>query len=185
MKNRKKCDRIFSRRINQLTVGLSPVIALLVIASTSGMYAAGFTVANQTNLSNDSYQSTDPNVQNSGNNVFVAWTTDSGKTWSTPSAIGISDHDNSWPVNVAVSGSTAFILWYEKTTTTSTGPWQALISVSTNSGTSWSSPTTLGGSIAESDIATASVASSGTTAFAVWTNTAAAGNTQVYFASGS
>ena len=116
---------------------------------------------------------------------YVTVSTNSGNTWSTPATIGISGHDNSWPVNVAVSGSTAFILWYEKTGTSTTSTWQALISESTNSGTTWSTPSVLGGSLPESDVATASVASFGNTAFAVWTNVSSSANTQVYFSSGS
>jgi hypothetical protein len=135
-----------------------------------------------------------------GNTEYVAWRShpgsslsqeyvsvslNAGGTWSSASVIGISGHDNSWPVTVASTSSSAFIAWYERTGSTSTAPWQAVIVEGTNNGSSWTTPTRLGGSIAETDVATAAVSAFGSTAFAVWTNTTSSGNTQVYFSSGA
>lgn len=135
-----------------------------------------------------------------GNTEYVAWrsnpgsdasqeyvsvSTNAGTTWSSATAIGFAKHDNSWPTQVAVSGTNAYIMWYERTGTTNTSSWNAVVQSTTNSGVSWlSSPLTLGHSLSESDVATAAVSINNATFFAVWTNSTTSGRDQVYFASG-
>ena len=155
---------------------------------------------NQSSLSSTAPDSWAPMTGISGNTEYVAWRSNpgsstsqeyvsvslnAGSTWSAPTAIGIAGHDNSWPVTVPAYGSTAFIAWYVRTGTSSSTPWEAVVVETTNSGSSWSSPVILGGSLAESDIATAAISANAGTVFAVWTDTTSSGNTQVYFTTGS
>jgi len=116
---------------------------------------------------------------------YVAVSNNSGVTWNAPVAIGVAGRDNSWPVNVAVSDNHAFIAWYQKTGTLSTSTWVSVVSESTNNGTTWSAPISLGQSLAESDIATQSIASFGNTAVIAWVNVTSSLNNQVYFATES
>jgi len=136
-------------------------------------------------IGNTEYVAWRSNPGSDNSQEYVSVSLDAGSTWSAATAIGFAGHDNSWPTQVSVSGTNAFILWYERTGSTSSSPWQAVVQKSTNTGTKWlSSPLILGGSLAESDVATAAVSSNGATMFAVWTNTTSSGNTQVYFATG-
>lgn len=128
------------------------------------------------------------NPGSSQSQEYASVSLNAGVSWSTPVAIGFAGHDNSWPTQVAVSdaGTTAFVMWYERTGTSSSSPWQAVAQETTNSGTTWlPSPLVLGGSLAESDVATAAISSYGLTMFAVWTNSTSSGRDQVYFATGS
>ena len=134
---------------------------------------------------NTEYVAWRSNPGSSNSQEYVAVSLNAGSSWSPPTAIGIAGHDNSWPVTVPGSGSTAFIAWYVRTGTTSTSPWEAVVVETTNSGTSWSSPAVLGPSLAESDIATAAISSNGGTLFVIWTETSSSLHTQVYFATGS
>ena len=137
-------------------------------------------------LGNTEYVAWRSNPGSDNSQEYVSVSINAGSSWSSPTAIGFSGHDNSWPTQVAVSGSSAFIMWYERTGTTSSSPWNAVVQESTNNGTSWlTSPLVLGGSLAESDVATAAVSNNAATMFAVWTNTTSSGNAQVYFATGS
>jgi hypothetical protein len=126
---------------------------------------------------------TNPGSVNSQEYVVVS--TNGGASWSSPIAIGNAGEDNSWPTQVAVNSSSAFILWYVHTKAASSAPWEAVAVEGQNNGSSWSAPIVLGGSLAESDVATAAIASFGSTAFAVWTNTTSSGIDQIYFSSGS
>ncbi len=167
-----------------------------VITSTN----SGKTFSKPVELSSTAPDSWAPMTGISGNTEYVAWRSNpgsstsqeyvsvslnAGSTWSAPTAIGIAGHDNSWPVTVPAYGSTAFIAWYVRTGTSSSAPWEAVVVETTNSGSSWSSPVILGGSLAESDIATAAISANAGTVFAVWTDTTSSGNTQVYFTTGS
>lgn len=116
---------------------------------------------------------------------YVSTSTNAGVSWSTPLPIGISGRDNSWPVTVASTSSAAFIQWYVKAGTTSSSPWQAVAAESTNNGSSWSQPLTLGRSLGESDVATSAISANGSTFYSVWTNAMSTGRDQVYFATGS
>lgn len=125
------------------------------------------------------------NPGSSNSQEYVSVSLNSGATWSTPAAIGVSGRDNSWPVTVATTSSTAFIAWYERTGTSRTASWQALAVEGTNNGSAWTTPTVLGHSLAESDVATEAISTNGPTMFAVWTNTSSTGNNQVYFTTGA
>jgi len=134
---------------------------------------------------NTEYVAWRSNPGSSNSQDYVSVSLDAGKTWSSATAIGVSGRDNSWPVTVSATSSTAFIEWSQRTGTSSSSPWQTNVVEGTNNGSSWTTPTRLGGSVSESDIATAAISSFGSTVFAVWTNTTASGNTQVYFSLGS
>lgn len=126
---------------------------------------------------------TNPGSVNSKEYVVVS--TNAGATWTSPAAIGETGLDNSWPTQVAVNSSSAFILWYVHTGSSTTASWEAVAVEGQDNGSSWSTPQALGNSLAESDVATAAIASYGSMAFAVWTNTTTAGYDQIFFASGS
>jgi hypothetical protein len=135
---------------------------------------------------NDMYVAWRSNPGSDNSQEYISVSTNGGKSWPSPTAVGFAGRDNSWPTQVAVSGSNAFIMWYERTGTTSSSPWDAVVQESSNNGTTWlASPLVLGGSLGESDIATAAVSTNGAAMFAVWTNTTSTGNTQVFFATGS
>lgn len=126
---------------------------------------------------------TNPGSVNSEEYVVVS--TNAGSSWTSPITIGDVGLDNSWPTQVAVNSSSAFILWYIHTKSSSSAPWEVVTVEGQNNGSSWSEPQVLGNSLAESDFATAAIASHGAVAFAVWTNETSSGYDQVYFASGS
>jgi len=107
-----------------------------------------------------------------------------GSTWSVPVAIGISGHDNSWPVTVPTNGSTTFVAWYVTTGAGPSTPWEAVAVETTNNGTTWTAPVVLGGSAPETDVATQAISSNNGQLFAVWANTVS-GIDQVFFATGS
>jgi hypothetical protein len=115
---------------------------------------------------------------------YAAVSLNAGKSWSTPVAIGISGHDNSWPVTVPTNGTTAFVAWYVTSGTSLSTPWEAAVVETTNSGTSWSAPVVLGGSLGETDVATQAISSNNGRLFAVWANTVS-GLDQVFFTTGS
>jgi len=114
---------------------------------------------------------------------YVSVSTNSGASWGAPTTIGIANRLNQWPFDVAVSGSSVYIMWSEKANTEN-NDWQTLVSSSSDSGASWSSPTSLSttsvsGAQPEQDIATGSISNSGGVAFAAWENNAT--TTQIYF----
>jgi hypothetical protein len=114
---------------------------------------------------------------------YVTVSTNSGASWGAPTAIGIANRLNQWPFDVAVSGTNVYIMWSEKVNIVN-NDWQTLVSSSSDSGASWSSPTSLStmavsGAQAEHDIATGSITNSGGAAFAAWENNAT--TTQIYF----
>jgi hypothetical protein len=92
------------------------------------------------------------NPGSSNSQEYVSVSINAGAKWSTPAAIGFSGHDNSWPTQVSVSGSYAFIMWSERTRPKASSPWDAVVQESNNNGTSWlASPRVFGDSSAESD----------------------------------
>ncbi len=118
---------------------------------------------------------------------YVSTSSNAGITWSNASAIGIVNRDNEWPFTVSISDGSVFIMWSEKVQSSSSSTaWQTLISYSSDGGMTWTSPVSLtnsaaSGSHSEQDIATGSISSFGTTAFAAWQNNST--TPQVYFAS--
>jgi hypothetical protein len=171
-----------------------------VYVASSQNYGATWTSAML--LSSQIPDSWAPMLALQGNTSIIAWRSNpggslsqeyssvsqnAGLTWSNATAIGIVNHDNQWPFTVALSGSSAFVMWSEKVQSNSaSADWQTLITYSSDGGNTWTSPisltnSALSGAHAEQDIATGSVASFGTHAFVAWQNNAS--SPQVYFAS--
>ncbi len=138
-----------------------------------------------------------------GSNVVIVWRTNPGGTlsqeylvtssnaglkWTAPVNIGMTTRDNAWPFTVTISGNTAYTMWSEKVNSVSTSKaWQTLaVEGSLSAGVwTWSAPVSLTGSTptfgaqAEQDIATGSIFSSSSAAYAVWENNAT--TSQIYF----
>jgi hypothetical protein len=175
------------------TKGTGSIVGLATSTNSGATFTKAFTLSTTTP---DAWA---PMTGISGNTEYVAYRTNPGSvrsqeyaavslnaggTWSTPVAIGIAGHDNSWPVTIPTNGGTAFVAWYVTSGTSLSTPWEAAVVETTNSGTSWSAPVILGGSLGESDVATQAISSNNGVMFAVWANTVS-GIDQVFFTSGS
>ena len=134
------------------------------------------------NLSNDNYNAKDPNVQNSGSNVYVSWTEEShgiyfraspnnGTTWNPPltsAALRISNIGGTtqYPL-MTDSGSYVYIVWSQ--TTGSETPLQLYFAVSSNYGNSFSKPVVLDTSSSiGSGAITPVIAASGSDVYVAW-----------------
>lgn len=150
----------------------------------------------------------EPQLTVSGNYLFVTFhdlaspitnyvvvSSNNGKTWSSPLVISGSYHAVSWPYQVATTGcgggyscsgsaQDVFTVWSAQVNTV----WTLFVSSSSDYGSAWSSvdvSNNPSGTTAaqNNDIATASIAANGATAFVVWQETSSSGLSQVYFAS--
>ena len=145
-----------------------------------------------------------PMVTAYGNNVYVAFHTHPGSKsakeyiitsnnfWLTNTTKQISSggNDSSFAFNVAAQGNNVFTMWSQQVTTTT---WNAKVAYSTNGGLTWpGSPPAINISnngnnsqiSPENDIATGSISSFGTHAFATWQNaSSSASYSQIYFTS--
>ena len=105
------------------------------------------------NLSNDTFNATDPNVQNVGNNVYAVWTeashgiwfrvsVDGGQAWSSEIRLSPTGEGTpGFPLMTAV-GTDVYVAWSQKGSIYFAG--------STNSGTSFLSAIVVSGTIASS-----------------------------------
>jgi len=125
---------------------------------------------------------------------YVVMSSNNGKTWSSPAVISGSYHALSWPYQVATTGCSGgyscsgssqdvSTVWSAQVNTV----WEVFVSSSTDSGSTWTSVNVSnnpsGTTAAQNnDIATASIAANGATAFVVWQQTSSSGQSQVYFA---
>ena len=175
------------------TKGSTSIVGLATSTNSGTSFTSAFTLSSKTPdawapmtgiSGNTEYVAYRTNPGSANSQEYAAVSLNAGKTWSTPVAIGIAGRDNSWPVTVPTDGSTAFIAWYVTTGTSVSGPWEAVAVETTTSGSSWSAPVVLGGSLGESDVATQAISSNGGVLFAVWANTVS-GTNQVFFSTGS
>jgi len=162
------------------------LFAALVFLSMSATQVYGLTTAPTFqpayNLSNDNYNAKDPNVQNSGSNVYVSWTEGShgiyfraspnnGTTWNPPitsAALRISNSGGTTQFPLMTdSGSNVYIVWSQ--TTGSGTPLQLYFAVSKNYGASFSKPVVLDtSSSVGSGAITPAIAASGTDVYVAW-----------------
>jgi hypothetical protein len=148
-----------------------------------------------------------PMVSAYGNTVYVAFHTYPGSSrareyvmfstndWVTNITTLLSSkrQDASFPLNVAVQGNYAFVMWDQQVNRT-TNTWNAKVAMSTNAGVTWNnappaydlSNSGINSQMSpENDIAPGSIASYGNLAFAAWQNASvSAAYSQIYFSSG-
>ena len=132
------------------------------------------------NLSNDSGNAKDPNVQNNGSYVYVSWTEggkgiffrvspDGGTTWNPPttsSALKLSPKGGvaSYPL-MAEYGSFVYVVWSQ--TPKASEPAQIYLAVSSNNGANFSSAITVASDPTVAQI-TPVIAAYGSTVYVAW-----------------
>jgi hypothetical protein len=148
----------------------------------------------------------EPQLTVSGNYLFVTFhdlaspitnyvvvSSNNGKTWSSPQVTSESYHAISWAYQIATTGcgggysctgsaQSVYSVWAAQVNKV----WQVFVASSTNYGSSWSSVNVSnnpsGTTAAQNnDIAPASIAANGASAFVVWQETSSSGQSQVYF----
>jgi len=117
--------------------------------------------------------------------IYVTSTTDNGSSWSAPQQVNTGLTGTSAYAHIFTSdGTNVWVLWGQLT---SGSTWNAYLSYSGNSGTSWSSPLDISNNAAgvaagNQDVTLFWVTSIGTTCFAVYTYTSGS-TSQVWFSS--
>jgi hypothetical protein len=122
---------------------ISSLVLLLMLPALI-VSTSAFSIGTSTNLSNDSFNATYPNIQNVGSNVYAAWSEgshgvlfreslDGGQTWSTP--VSLATRQTSFP-EVTATGSDVYVVW------TVNGSLSVAISV--NNGSSFTTKTVSG-----------------------------------------
>ncbi|MDA4130966.1 MAG: glycoside hydrolase [Thaumarchaeota archaeon] len=120
--------------------------------------------------------------------IWIYTSTNNGATWSNPTSLSGTGHVVGFPVSVATSdGQNIFVMWGEQV---SSNNWVARVGASGDGGTSWTqapginvSNNPSGNAAQGNDIATASIASSGSRGFAAWEYDTSPTNAQIYFSS--
>jgi hypothetical protein len=122
----------------------------------------------------------------SNNGIYLSSTTTSGSAWSTPKLVSPTGLKSSFAHVFTSDGTNDFVMWGQAISSGST-VWNAYISYSSNSGSTWSSPIDISNNAAgvaagNQDVTLFALSSNGIHCFAAWTYTNGATN-QIYFAS--
>ena len=153
----------------------------------------GLTFSTPDNLSNNTGVSTDPQISSSGNNVYVVWedstpgtgdtdiffafSTDNGQTFSTPDNLNNETSDFSDP-QISSSGNNVYVVW-EGDSTLADGDDDIFFAFSTDNGQTFSPPVNL--SESTEDTFDPQISSSGNNVYVVWEDFTP-GNADIFFA---
>jgi hypothetical protein len=120
------------------------------------------------------------------NGIYMSSTINSGTTWSTPALVSATGRTSSFAHVFTSDGVNDFVMWGQKISSSSS-VWNAYVSYSGNSGSTWSSPIDIsknaaGVAAGNQDVTLFALSSNGVHCYAAWTYTNG-GTSQVYFAS--
>lgn len=121
----------------------------------------------------------------SNNGIYITSTTTSGSAWSTPKLVSPTGQKSSFAHVFTSDGTNDFVMWGQAVSSGS-AVWNAYVSYSGNSGSTWSSPidisnNAVGVAAGNLDVTLFALSANGIHCFAAWTYTNS-GTSQIYFA---
>ena len=171
----------------------SLLVRVILISSLHLGTDNGQTFSTPDNLNNETSDFSDPQISSSGNNVYVVWedstlaggnddiffafSTDNGLTFSTPDNLSESTQSTFDP-QISSSGNNVYVVWEEFTLA---GNADIFFAFSTNNGQTFSVPDNLSESTDFFSIGQ-QISSSGNNVYVVWREDPSGSNADIFFA---